>query len=551
MRLSSTKRSTNPGPTACHSIPTFARALLALVLAVASLPTFAHHPGRIIGPDRLPMPIVHADESIDIVYVGGTFSPPQVELERGAEVVFSNSSDRPVWPASNIHPTHDIYPEFDPKAPIPPGGEWRFVPDRSGAWRFHNHLAADEGGMIVVLGASPDAVHTEDVDPGTVRFETPRAMTSTGVRGLFDDDGLLAESIQRYGPAATVHWLSQFERQLGRDCHERAHELGRMAYGLYGAGAFALSGHECQSGSYHGAIEAMFRERGTDRLEANVKKVCAYASNQFYRHNCVHGVGHGLMAWTNYELPEALALCDQLETQRDAASCFSGVFMENVIGGLSGQMGHFSNYLSDDPHYPCNALPSRYLKACYGYQTTRMIRLFRGDFAKLSDACDASPKSVHSHCFYSMGRDIETTLGARSVSSILACSHTASKPNQIQCLLGVAQNAFWDASGADDASHVCRTLIDLEKKERCWIAVMRRGKEVLQRPAAIRSFCDRVEPGYHFRRPIGRILQRTLARLNPFSDAPPGRDDGDDAELCYRPLPQWDRAWAWVRKKLS
>jgi hypothetical protein len=30
--------------------------------------------------------------------------------------------------------------------------------------------------------------------------------------------------------------------------------------------------------------------------------------------------------------------------------------MENVVGGLSGSIGNFPEYLSDDPHFPRNAL---------------------------------------------------------------------------------------------------------------------------------------------------------------------------------------------------
>ena len=55
------------------------------------------------------------------------------------------------------------------------------------------------------------------------------------------------------------------------------------------------------------------------------------------------------MAWTSYELHDALSLCEELNSPTDHRACYSGVFMENVIGGLSGLMGHVTEYLSDDP----------------------------------------------------------------------------------------------------------------------------------------------------------------------------------------------------------
>ena len=157
--------------------------------------------------------------------------------------------------------------------------------------------------------------------------------------GLIKDDVLLARFVKRYGPEQTVKLLKESESYLEVDCHQRAHDLGRAAYEEFGAAAFALSGHECQAGSFHGATEALFASRGTANLEQDVTTICAVADNPFFRHQCIHGVGHGLMAWTTYELHDALPLCDRMPTETDKGSCYSGVFMENVVGGLTGLMG--------------------------------------------------------------------------------------------------------------------------------------------------------------------------------------------------------------------
>ena len=52
----------------------------------------------------------------------GTFDPERVDILAGDTVTFVNDSEWGVWPASNIHPTHEILPEFDPLEPIQPGG---------------------------------------------------------------------------------------------------------------------------------------------------------------------------------------------------------------------------------------------------------------------------------------------------------------------------------------------------------------------------------------------------------------------------------------------
>lgn len=67
------------------------------------------------------------------------------------------------------------------------------------------------------------------------------------------------------------------------------------------------------------------------------------------------------MAWTSYELIDALELCDRLEDSTNQRFCYSGDFMENIVGGLAGTMGHYTEFVSDDPHFPCNILEEKYV----------------------------------------------------------------------------------------------------------------------------------------------------------------------------------------------
>ena len=197
---------------------------------------------------------------------------------------------------------------------------------------------------------------------------------------LFRNDDLLRRFVKDYGPTETIRVLSENASRVNVACHERAHVAGRIAYELFGAVAFYLAGHECQAGAYHRATEALFFSRGTSDLLADVSAICSQDLNRFFLHQCIHGVGHGLMAWTSYEMLDALELCDGLDTDQDRLSCYSGVFMENVVGGLSGSMGHTSEYLSDDLHFPCNVVEQRHVVHCYYYQTSRMLQLSGGDF---------------------------------------------------------------------------------------------------------------------------------------------------------------------------
>lgn len=79
------------------------------------------------------------------------FSPRDISIKIGDRVEFRNvSSDGFFWPASNLHPTHELYPAFDPREPIAPGDIWSFTFKKRGEWSFHDHLRAEKRGTITV-----------------------------------------------------------------------------------------------------------------------------------------------------------------------------------------------------------------------------------------------------------------------------------------------------------------------------------------------------------------------------------------------------------------
>lgn len=78
------------------------------------------------------------------------FSPETIIIQKNTKVIFQNNTNEPRWPASNIHPTHGIYPEFDPQRPIQPGESWSFVFTKVGKWRMHDHLSPRIVGSITV-----------------------------------------------------------------------------------------------------------------------------------------------------------------------------------------------------------------------------------------------------------------------------------------------------------------------------------------------------------------------------------------------------------------
>lgn len=90
-------------------------------------------------------------EHASVVLTDKGFVPDTVFIKAHGTVTFSTDVKRPFWPASDPHPIHTLYSEFDPKTPIQSGDSWAFTFDRVGQWGYHDHLRSYFVGTIHVV----------------------------------------------------------------------------------------------------------------------------------------------------------------------------------------------------------------------------------------------------------------------------------------------------------------------------------------------------------------------------------------------------------------
>lgn len=92
--------------------------------------------------------ILPTDTVVKITDAG--FVPDNITIKKGTAVVWLNLTNNFVWTASDPHPTHTIYPQFDPQEPYKNGETWAFVFDRAGDWGYHDHLKPSSKGTVHV-----------------------------------------------------------------------------------------------------------------------------------------------------------------------------------------------------------------------------------------------------------------------------------------------------------------------------------------------------------------------------------------------------------------
>ncbi len=89
-------------------------------------------------------------QNTSIDYTDNGFSPKSITVKVGSTVTWTNSSSGPMWVASNPHPTHTDYPEFDEKSNAANGGTYSFTFTKVGSWGYHNHKDPSKGGTVIV-----------------------------------------------------------------------------------------------------------------------------------------------------------------------------------------------------------------------------------------------------------------------------------------------------------------------------------------------------------------------------------------------------------------
>jgi len=333
---------------------------------------------------------------------------------------------------------------------------------------------------LVVLGAVGYVLVSTGGSGGTL----PLARGASGgtfhpVAGGFEPDGTQLEGCgERYsclerafgniayrrGPRRA---LALFEERMAvdphveRDCHRIAHVIGSAVFARNEgdvARTFATGSSVCASGYYHGILERAFAgvrsEAGLGRIARSLCVGLGIRRRGFLDYQCRHGLGHGLMIQTGYDLPLALATCGRLGTGWDEVTCASGAFMENV----STRFGFRSAWLSeDDPLHPCGTVPTRLRRPCYGRATTWALQLNRNDFEATAETCAAVGDPWARFCFRGFGRDAVVEAKYADVSRVLELCELAAgyRPD---CLYGAART-FSDGAalqGARRAAAFCR-----------------------------------------------------------------------------------------------
>jgi mono/diheme cytochrome c family protein len=273
------------------------------------------------------------------------------------------------------------------------------------------------------------------------------------------------------GPKKALDQFDQDIKQPGpieSDCHRIAHAIGAGALSHYDGNvgqAFVAGRPSCTSGYYHGILERAFLGIDQSQLGSAARRFCSdpqIRKSEFIAYQCVHGLGHGLMIYTGYDLPVSLHTCDKLSNQWDATGCTGGVFMENY----QSSYGVTSRWLKKkDLLYPCDSVAEKYKFYCYDLVTARILPKVNYNWKKAAAWCRKSETNWVKICFQSMGRDASgfTRLNAPRILEICR----AGKDMAGECIYAAAKDMTYTDVSPRRAKVLCNTAPGATR-DYCW-----------------------------------------------------------------------------------
>ncbi len=288
------------------------------------------------------------------------------------------------------------------------------------------------------------------------------------------DDAKLNEWLGRVGPRLVLREMYA-DRNLsqGSNCHQAAHLIGHNAFTLFGPDAFAAGSEVCQAGYYHGVTERLIDTLGIENIQQRLTDLCGTVDTPFAKFQCYHGAGHGVMGHVEYDLPKALEICGTIPTQQYAKNCYGGVFMENIVAKLDPEKAsaHQTVWLSQDPHFPCNAVNQNadVQESCYSMQTTWLNTLVDYDQARVGQLCTQAPAAYVATCMQSIGRESIGKHNYEAKGMVGDCTRAAGPAHFDDCIAGGLKVImdFYGTKLDQEAIGVC-TLLPTGHQARCF-----------------------------------------------------------------------------------
>ena len=314
------------------------------------------------------------------------------------------------------------------------------------------------------------------------------------------------------------------------DLHLLGHVVGDVLYQKEGKDGIRICNEDFRNACSHSIVIGLLLYKGEDAL-VDISKACRKAPGGSGAYTmCFHGLGHGVLAYSDYDLEKAVSLCAKTATKefggREQYECIGGTIMEIISGG-----GHNPKlweeksklYLrKEDPLYPCTSafMPEEARPLCFVYLTPHLLQVAGADlgnptpqdYQRAFKYCEGiSPNDIQNRdsCFGGFGKEFVVLAKGRDIRKIESlsedemrsvygwCNLSADNNGVKSCIRHAVNSLFW--GGENDvliSINFCNSIPLPTHKSECFNHLIGSVNYYIKRSNYRRSFCSKLPENF-------------------------------------------------------
>lgn len=317
------------------------------------------------------------------------------------------------------------------------------------------------------------------------------------------------------------------------DLHLMGHLVGDELYYQEGFDGMRVCTEDFRNACSHAIVIRAFLEHGLGVLD-KVYSACSNAPGGKGAYTmCFHGLGHGVLAHTEYEFFDAVDICSRLGTSeynyREYPECVGGIVMEMVDGvhdpgtWLEKSQAFFKK---EEPLFPCSSeeLPDTARGICYTYLTPYLFKVAGVNFGTLNesreelkigfDFCNDIPRGdigSRGACFGGFGKEFVGFVRHRDIRlKSLAdmseeqmqqifdwCMLTDDVDGRFSCIEHALASLYWGGENPRDiAIRFCNLLGSNDYQNFCFRGLIGMVSYYMSDMGYKRAFCDDVPEAF-------------------------------------------------------
>ena len=304
-----------------------------------------------------------------------------------------------------------------------------------------------------------------------------------GPRGFDEIAAFFRDVAKKKGAAYAFDLMKVAPIPPDIDVHLLAHEVGDILYKQQGADGVAVCTDDFRNACSHTIVVGLFREKGEAALPL-IAEACHHAPGGTGAYTmCFHGLGHGILAATGYDLKRTVGICKKTGTsaynKREYPECVGGAIME-LTGGVHDPVERdreAKKYMTqNNPLSPCNRdfMDDAAGPVCYIYLTPHLFELAGVDignplpqyFAKAFAFCSQihSQEADRDACFGGFGKEFIGIVRSRDARKSTLQNMDSEKLSLIYtwcmkagidqgkgaCLFSAASSLYWGGENGEE-----------------------------------------------------------------------------------------------------